>query len=562
MTEPQEIDPPAMQTAQPDAQTAPDRRDAVGAEEVSDVLDSVEDRAERVTEAADDRSLPTAHTLAQLLAEAEAVHGRLDRTEREIQDVAEALLNQIADLEKRSEQALQEVAAQAAQRGSALEGRIEAAERARQEAERRVTDAEAQALQARRQQDVYKQAWQSAPLTLRLKFVRELLPDSHSLQNALKEAAALEELRRRGHDLEAWLSNYPALFADAAQALLSGEGAPAPETHPAEILAAQTLQETRAALETTLQALGITWVAPAPGDPVQTEHEVIGEESSPYASGRVARMRRRGFRFQGRLALPAQVLRATTAANRVPAPSEREQAAATPAAAPAGEEPVNSAPESPRPSVVPDSTSPAERDRRTASYQSATEPDAVGDAPRAGAQADTAGSAAGQAQHRDGNDLPDWLRMLSQRTFGCELPAVSRLAEQVIALKDLPARIATEPEEAACILLTRALEPLLPLLGQRYADGLPDIPETWGAIFLEARQPLLEWLGTSMELALVAPARGDGFDARTMEALETRRTVHAKEDETVAKLERIGVVWRARPLIRAQVVRYTTGGIA
>ena len=47
--------------------------------------------------------------------------------------------------------------------------------------------------------------------------------------------------------------------------------------------------------------------------------------------------------------------------------------------------------------------------------------------------------------------------MLRQRTFVCELPAVSLLAERVFALKDLPARIATEPEEAACALLTSAL---------------------------------------------------------------------------------------------------------
>ena len=45
------------------------------------------------------------------------------------------------------------------------------------------------------------------------------------------------------------------------------------------------------------------------------------------------------------------------------------------------------------------------------------------------------------------------------------------------------------------------------------------------------------WSGLKSECNCLWSLRhaGDGFDARTMEALETRRTVHAKEDETVAK---------------------------
>lgn len=470
-------------------------------ENAADALQPPDADAQEMTVAAED-------ALTQLLAAAEAVRSRLNtqdkrfgQLERDLQDTAEALLNQIADLEKQSQQAVQALEARSVQGLSALEVRIETAESGRQEAEKRVTDAEAQVLQERKRQDVYKQAWQSAPLTLRLKFVRELLPGSHSLQNVLKEAAALEDLRRRGHDLEAWLSNYPALFADAAQALLTGGSAGAPEssvldTHPAEVLAVQTLQETQAALETTLQALGVAWVAPAPGDPVLPEHEVTGEEISAQGTGRVARLRRRGFRFQGRLALPAQVVRAAASpAATMPALSEHDQA--------------TDAPTAPQPAAE-----------------------------------------------------PDWLRMLSQRTFGCRLPAVSALAERVFALQDLPARIAAEPVAEACALLTERLQPLLPLLGLRYEDGLPDIPSEWGAVFLEVQKPLLAWLAETLGLSVAAPLRGDGFDARTMQALETRRTVHAKENETVAKLERIGIVWRERPLILAQVARYTTGGIA
>jgi hypothetical protein len=454
---------------------------------------------------------------------------RLGRTEREIQDVLEALLNQMAALEKQSQQAIEALTAQSEQSMRTLEARIEAAESARQEAERRVMDAEAQLLQERMQQDVYQQAWQSAPLTLRLKFVRELLPgSSHTLQNALKEAAALEELRRRGRDLETWLANYPALFADAAEALLSGGDVAAPareilEAHPAEILAAQTLHETREALDATLKALGITWVTPAPGDPILPELEVVGEENSPQSAGSVARLRRRGFRFQGRLALPAQVVRAVVSAAVPPLPSLSED---------------------PKARETPDSPPTPEESTLSALQW----------------RAETPASAPAAEELPDA--LPDWLRILHQRTFGCELPAVSLLTEQVFALKDLPTRIANGSEEEGCALLTQALMPLLPLLGMRYEDGLPGIPEAWGTVFLEARQPLLMWLEARMELSPVAPARGDGFDAHTMEALETRRTVHAKEDETVSKLERIGMVWRARPLFRAQVVRYTTGGSA
>lgn len=504
--------------------------------ELSDVLDSGETETVQSSE--------------------DAYYDRMDRVEREIQDVAEALLSQIAELEKQNQEALIAVEAQAGQRLNALEARIEAAEGARQEAEKRVIDAEAQVVQERRKQDVYKQAWQSAPLTLRLKFVRELLPESHALQNVLKEAVALEELRRRGRDLETWLSNYPALFAEAAQALLSEGIAQASdndilETHPAEILAVQTLQETRTTLESTLQALGIAWVAPAPGDPILAEHEVIGEESSLQTTGCVARLRRRGFRFQGRLALPAQVLRATASAERTKA------AEAPPAVTSAGESggvlPPGHTPSAPVSAESESGSGPEAGEFGTIQHKS-------GETPEAGTEVHV-----GAASHIDAEDaggLPDWLRMLSQRTFGCEIPAVSLLAEQLFALKELPVRIATESEEEVCRLLTSALTPLLPLLGLRYEDGLPGIPAAWGAVFLEARQPLLAWMEARMALSLVAPARGDAFDARTMEALETRRTVHAKEDETVAKLERIGVVWRAHPLFRAQVVRYTTGGSA
>ncbi len=452
-------------------------------------------------------------TLAYLTGEAEAARQkldaqsqRLDGIEREIQDVAGALLSQLASLETQGQEVAKAIAGYAVQSVGTLTACLETAEKARREAEQRATEAEAQVARVVIRQDAYQQAWNSAPLTLRLKFVRELLPDSHALQNVLKEAAALEELRRRGHDLENWFTNYPALFADAAQALLSGSGGNALaheelETDPANTLAAQALHEAQTALETTLQALGITWITPALGDAIRADYEVVGDESSPQRDGCVARLRRRGFRFQGRLALPAQVLR--SAPYRPTAPTVTDQ--------------IRAAESVPPLAPVP--------------------------------------------QTAEASDLPDWLRMLSQRTFGCDLPVVASLTAQVIALKDLPVRLAAVPAETeARKLLSDALQPLLPLLGLRYADGLSDIPEVWGAAFLDVREPLLAWLADKIAISLVAPARGDRFDPQTMEALETRRTVHAKEDETVAKLERIGLLWRERPVIRAQVVRYSIGG--
>ena len=574
MTEPEKIDPIAgdrEQTAEPGFEVASET-------EMEDLLndldatenDPIEDDGAMETES--ETQLPATRTLEQLLAKEEAIRHRMDlhderlaRSEQELRDVTETLQSQIAELERYSHQAIQALETQTDLRLSTLE----ATEKLRLQAMQRLAE-NREALTQARKQDVYRQAWESAPVLLRLKFVRELLPENHAFHNVLKEAAALEELRRRGHDLEAWFTKYPPQFADAAQTLLESgikleiEIHPG-ETQPAELLAARSLQDTREALASTLQALGLQWIAPEPGEPISADHEVIGEESSTFGAGRVARLRRRGFRFQGRLALPAQVLRAAASSGAtVTPPSERTQAAAVSSPLSTAQERREEEQADRTPPTVAVSPSPGERERGSEpeTFESRTDSGTSGNRPEADMQVGALRNAQGQSEGRIEGEMPDWLRMLSQRTFGCEIPAVPRLMAQLLALKDLPARIASVSEEAATTLLRDTLLPLLPLLGLRYADSLPDIPETWGAVFLEARLPLLEWLEKRMELRLVAPARGDGFDARAMEAVETRRTVHEKENETVAKLERIGVVWRARPLIPAQVVRYTTGGIA
>jgi len=579
MIEPDEIDPTTEEREQAEAPPIPALKDV--ASETGIVAfegefnavqkDPEEPQSAPITETEGAQNLPSARSLAQLLEEEAAVRHRMDlqeerlaRTEQELHDVAETLQSQIAELEKYTHQAVQTLEEQTSQRL----GTLESAEIVRQKAAQRMV-AIGKALHEARKQDVYRQAWESAPVLLRLKFVRELLPENHMFQKVLKEAAPLEELRRRGHDLEAWLTNYPALFADAAQSLLDScsalSRAEQGEMQPAELLAARALQDTRDALASTLQALGLTWIAPTLGEPISADHEVIGEESSPLGAGRVARVRRRGFRFQGRLALPAQVLRAAASSGvTVTTSSERTQGAAISAPLSTAEERTEEEQADRTSPTAAASTVPLEMERglQPETYVSQTDSRTSDNRPEASVQDGAGRGAVGQTAERVEGEMPDWLRLLSQRTFGCEIPAVSRLMEQLLALKDLPVRIASVSEEAVAALLTDTLLPLLPLLGLRYADSLSDIPENWGTVFLEARPPLLEWLEKRMELRLVAPARGDGFDARTMEAVETRRTVHEKENETVAKLERIGVVWRARPLIPAQVVRYTTGGVA
>ncbi|HLJ57254.1 MAG TPA: hypothetical protein VKT77_19615, partial [Chthonomonadaceae bacterium] len=153
--------------------------------------------------------------------------------------------------------------------------------------------------------------------------------------------------------------------------------------------------------------------------------------------------------------------------------------------------------------------------------------------------------------------------LLGQRTFGADAPAAIDLAERVTALAALPRRIAAAADDAdETSALIEALTPLLPLLGMRYAGALPDIPERWGEAFLEARKPLARWLEEALDIRVIAPARADRFDAATMEAAETRRTVHAAENDTVMRVDRVGLARRGEALVRAIVVRYAAEGAA
>ncbi|MCW3054103.1 MAG: hypothetical protein JWN14_3273, partial [Chthonomonadales bacterium] len=431
MIEPEEFDPTAGEREQAETTVPGDAAYETGMADFAGGLnagenDPIEDGGETATES--EMQLPSARTLEQLLEEEEAVHRRMEmqeerlaRAEQELRDIAETLQSQIAELEKHSQQAVQALETQTDQRLSILES----TEAVRQKATQRFVESAEYVSQARKL-DVYRQAWESAPVILRLKFVRELLPENHRLQNVLKEAAALEELRRRGHDLEAWFTKYPPQFADAAQTLLDSgikleieihQG----ETQPAELLAARALQDTRDALASTLQALGLTWIAPEPGEPISADHEVIGEESSTFGAGRVARLRRRGFRFQGRMALPAQVLRAAALSGAtITSPSERTQVAAVPSAIPAAQAPIAFGQEERMPPSTADAAVPNNNsDPEQETYQLQPGPEIPGIPPETGPASPANRNAMGQAEGISESEMPDWLRMLSQRTFGC-----------------------------------------------------------------------------------------------------------------------------------------------
>ena len=340
-------------------------------------------------------------------------------------------------------------------------------------------------------------AWRQSPLPLRLRFVRDLLPADHALQYVLKEAAGLEELR--GRDLETWLTGYPSLFADAVERL---ETQPEYASGIPEELAAVTLLEARRVFEDTIQAMGIEWILPVPGDHIGDEHEVVGEEESAVPAGRVARLQRRGFRRVGRLALSAQVIRATPERARVEGIGNLQEAFPT-----------------------------------DLDFQSRFSP-----SPGAGLLTPA---------------TPDWYRTFLQRTAGCELQAIQQLTYELnVAVQAVLLCVAgTLPESD----MVAAIEPLLPLLSAKHVPSLLGLPGEWGDIAAEARGDLLTWLRTMLDIVPIAPAVGEFCDLDSMLTVSVRPTSHAHEDGAVAKLERIGLRRGERVLFRAQVMCYEVG---
>jgi molecular chaperone GrpE (heat shock protein) len=154
--------------------------------------------------------------------------------------------------------------------------------------------------------------WAAAGLLPRLRFARSVLPAGHPRLAGLTEVESLVELCEDVGALEAWLVSYPSAFAEAG---ISLERVPQPDTaDDGDLLACEVLATVRDAVSRCLGTLGVTWVAPRPGDEIPQEAEVLGEEpDEAVPPGRVKRLGRPGFRRRGRLELPAQVIRAVRA---------------------------------------------------------------------------------------------------------------------------------------------------------------------------------------------------------------------------------------------------------
>jgi molecular chaperone GrpE (heat shock protein) len=73
------------------------------------------------------------------------------------------------------------------------------------------------------------------------------------------------------------------------------------------------------------------------------------------------------------------------------------------------------------------------------------------------------------------------------------------------------------------------------------------------------RDGLLVWLREALDIMVISPEPGARYDAVIMQASGVRRTAHAHEDGTVAKVERIGLRNGEQVLFRAQVLRYELG---
>lgn len=355
---------------------------------------------------------------------------------------------------------------------------------------------------AARSASLVDEAWEVAPLAARLAFVRALLDRTHPYQSALQEATALEELRRRGPELESWLATYPSLFADSVSRLeIDARDAVA----AADRLALRTLMEAHESLGSDLRAMGVEWVEARPGDALGPDMEVVSAEHTATPVGAVARTRRRGLRFRGRQVLLAQVVRSLG-----PEPD------GPPPARPTFPEPAR--PVTPPPAESSVGTTEPGRDIG-APDRAADHPPADGEPPWLVALRTAASTAD-----------PDGARLLS---------AIDEVAERAAA--------------GACALSLRGpLAVLAEVAGPRYASADP----AWSAAIVRAREGLLAWLADTLEGEPIWPAEGDPFEPGRMERVGTRRTAHPQEQGRVARVERAGVVCGGEPVIPAKVVVY------
>jgi molecular chaperone GrpE (heat shock protein) len=401
-----------------------------------------------------------------------------------------------------------------------------------------------------KRRNLFETVWQRSPFTLRLNFARELLDPEHPYQSVLREATEMEALRRKGKDLESWMSAYPSLFADAVSRLTppACENAEAPEELVQEILA-----QAREVLDRDLEAMGVEWIAPRAGEPIGRDQEIVGEASADgIAPGAIASVRRPGFRWRGKLCLPAQVVRA-----REEGEGKREEGRGK-------REEKNS-----------DSPSPAERsegigERGPGGEGPPNEVMEIGD-PNRKSKIENRKSGEGHPFSSlfplpsslalpSSLSVPAWLRTLQRRSVGIDSEDVQQVMNHLLSLAEAGAQ--NQEGGVDDDRLRDLLSPLLPLLGPGQGARLYALPEAWAQAFLESQNDMHAWMTDALALQVIAPAERDPFEPTAMQATGERRTAHAHERGTVAKTECAGIGREGRILIPAKVIRYDTGGSA
>lgn len=370
-----------------------------------------------------------------------------------------------------------------------------------------------------------ERVWHTAPLPARLEFLRSQLPSGGRLAAALQETARLVGLLDRKQDLESWIRDYPSMFADAF-ATLSAPETSAPG-NDAEELAQRTLGEARYLLETQVRLLGIEWIEPGPNDPVTEVHSVVEEVAGAGAApGRVSACRRRGFRWNGEVQLPALVAR-------------QPEGSAPPRAAEF------------QPPVEP--TKPA-----AAWSRAGDEAESVELNPRGGGVAVATASAPSPAPvPMNRPEQPAWLMSLQRSIPNGDRTTAGALTR---GLADLVTRLNSGSSELPDYEITVALKPLLALLGTGAGVWRPDLPQPWTEAFQRGRPELLAWLSEHLALEIFVPVVGEAFSLETMQMTAERRTAHPHEWGTVARVEAPGLVRGGQVLLPARVVRYESGG--
>ena len=370
--------------------------------------------------------------------------------------------------------------------------------------------------------DTFEQVWETAPLRVHLTFARDLLDREHPLRPVLEEAIKLDGVRQKRVEFEGWIESYPLLCVESATRLRFDPAIQTIEARgiisPIERLALDVRARAEYALEANLQELGVQWISPQLGEPVSDNCTVVGEEVAPdgVSPGMVMRVVRLGYLWRGRVQQPPLVWRTSLSPTSV---DSRELSIENSdfASNMATKEVLTS------PSIERESEAPVLTDGKSFSVAENT------------------------------SFWPDWIKSLITRSVGLDSPEV---AQEITAFKTLMDFVGQSEVDDGVIL--DCLRPLLSLLTSRGARR--SVLMDWGTATAEQRPALLAWLESTYGVTLLHPVEQDPFDANTMEAIGTRPTAFARDADTIAKVETIGLKREDRILLPARVLRYSIGG--